>query len=837
MILRIHESHPTLAEAIPHVLKRLGSPAIKTNTYTDVINAVINKSDGTGLPDSHLRQKNPISRNWSGLIIAESVLASLVLLWNLIFIFGRKLRKLVRRKCTPDGDSGSLYRAMVANAQCGLCLIAEEDGSVILQNERMKIYSDGTSALSDRILALCRPIEKDNNSSVSQALGEHDLVVINVAGERRQVMANIIRTRDEGRSLLWCSFFEVTAQKGREQGVLDAHIAADAVNQNAVLANVSHEIRTPLNGILGNLELLDRTQMSDLQRDRLRTVTSSSRALLDIINNILDFSKTESGHFSLEHISFDLPETVEDVISLFAPIVDSKRLLVSYRIAPHFPRHYVGDPTRFRQIVLNLLSNAIKFTDKGSISIELTTEITTQSRYAVLRIADTGIGIAPDLRTELFKPYVQLDPSVSRGLGGTGLGLALSTRLVNFMGGVIDVHGNGDAGSIFTIRVPLRVDLSKPVSLNALSNGEMKRLTVLCAIPDQCENLLACLREWGITPVIITHPKDVALTGVPLLLFGSRRSWSVNDEDRAGLLAGCIVDVSENGPRQPIFHFGRSVRILVSCYSSIGLHEAIEHSFAPHKFIPTVSESAEGGCNLLSTSKCQPLAESAVRVLVVEDHPVSLALIGDQLSLLGYAVTLAASAVDALQLFSNDNFDIVLTDLRMPTLDGFMLAKILREQGAVIPIIALTAYVLPEERQRCEKAGFDDIWIKPLSIEKIDPMLSKQLAPREFSIRDVVMNREKSNLTNERVAMLEEASLASINQIFSALATNQPEMMHTSLHSLAGAFAICNEQLIVDTCRDLERDCKSKLLMDLRNRVEMLEAQIFDAIKRLSSKV
>ena len=761
--------------------------------------------------------------------IVIGTLLLLILLWSCIFVYDRKVLRPLLLSVQHVFDSEKLYRLMVDSAPGGLCLLAEDDSKVLLQNHEMHMYHNEATPLAPRFLGIGRLVKADD-LTCTQPLGEHDLIAIDRDGKSHHLMVNILRTRHVGRPLLLCIFVEITARKLMEKKLLDARNAADTANakKSTILANVSHEIRTPLNGIVGNLELLSHTAMTKLQHDRLNIIVNSSRALFDIINDILDFSKIEAGRMSLELISFDLAETVEQAILLFAPLSEKKGLELFYYIHPLLPRYYIGDPIRLRQVVLNLLSNAVKFTKRGSISVVLMIE----NGDVVLRVVDTGIGISLVRQRELFQPYVQADLSVSRLFGGTGLGLALCDRLIDLMNGKIAISSQEGKGTTVTAKMSLRTDALRPALLPPLSGESMRKVTVVCTTPEWREQLVAVMCAWGIVPMMITHPNELTLVGVPLLLFGRQRHWDLIDEERAGLLAGCIIDVLQDGPRRPIVHPGRIARIVVSCYSTTGLHEAIRRALDTAILIPVTSELA---IQVGSTDEPRPLITPSVRVLAVEDHPFNLALVGDQLSLLGYKVTLAASVVDALQLFRPGDFDIILTDLNMPELDGYMLAKILRQQNVLLPIIALTAHAMVEKHARCEQAGINDILVKPVSLNRLDCMIRKHLTGTILPLPDTIFFKHELKLTKEKISVLQLSSMTSLKLIFSGFTNNQAQTMQEQLHSLAGAFAVCGELSIVNTCRALKSECILPLSADLRSRLDILQNDIVEAITRLAA--
>jgi len=758
------------------------------------------------------------------LMYIASTLLLLGLLWALIYFYLQKILNPLLFRSQRVFDSENLNRTIIATAPYGLCLVSVRSGKILLQNELMRVYDKGDESLSQRFLTLAHDAPVLKNAKIDI----HELTVTVDNNERRHLLVNLVPTSYLSEQYLLCSFSDITERKQLEFSLREARAAADAANQakSSFLAMISHEIRTPLNGILGNLELLSYSPLTELQQDRLKTITNSSRSLLDIINDVLDFSKIEARQMQLEKIQFDVIDLIEQVLSIFLPMADDKELDLYYYLGCGFPRYHIGDPTRFRQIVVNLLSNAIKFTAKGKIIVALEIDPAQDhgKAWMLLRVSDTGIGIPMCQRQEIFRPFMQADVSVTREYGGTGLGLSLCQQLTHLMDGVIEMESESNCGTIFTVKLPLY----------AVEGGELKaallqqtEIGVLCESEEWRVHLIVQLQAWGMQVKLLNEPQEWNKDGGVLLLFGATRFWSVMAEEKAIARNVQLVDARENGPRFPIL---QGNRILVSCYSIDGLQRAL--LMAGGDTHPTsTTEVSEVAVYQSATAN---VAEKTAQILVVEDHPVNRELIGEQLRLLGYVVSLAGSADEALQLFFCGEYDLVFTDLSMPGIDGYLLARILRQQGASLPIIAITASAIADERQRCRDAGIDEILLKPMSLQEIDLMVRRYFFVSHSHAPGASTGQKKIPLSKQLLIELECSSETSLAQIRTASMSQCRDLVLQHLHSIKGAFAMQQQVQVVNACRELERECAVVVPANFLDRVEIFQTLIRRILKEMA---
>ena len=497
---------------------------------------------------------------------------------------------------------------------------------------------------------------------------------------------------------------------------LQAAAAAAGRVKALFLANMSHELRTPMNGVLGMADLLSDTALTSEQREYIDVLTSSARSLLRVVDDILDYSEIEAGKLALDQAPFHLHRCIGDTLRLMAPAGRAKGLeLVGY-VDPALPESVNGDLARLRQVVSNLTANAIKFTPAGEVTVELAAanDAPRDGRlhlHGVVR--DTGVGIPAERQHAIFGAFEQADGSSTRRFGGTGLGLTISQRLVEMMGGRLWVESTPGRGSAF--HFTLAVDAAAgPPSLCDAYRGRLFGAHALVAVDHSAARYAIgqTLDRCGMPATLVDTSEvlrrlrardpriDVVLLGMPA---------------RGADVAALVADIRTASPAVPVL-------LLASPQESARSSDLPIHAFlatpvpAPALLTAVAAALVPAGPDGIVRPKARRDRFRGMRVLVAEDNPINQQVITLMLEGWGAAVTLAPSGRDTLAALDRDRFDLVLMDVQMPDGDGFETTALIRAREAGrhtrVPIIALTAQ--REDRTRCLQCGMDDYLAKPV---------------------------------------------------------------------------------------------------------------------------
>jgi len=534
---------------------------------------------------------------------------------------------------------------------------------------------------------------------------------------------------------------DISEQVRAERALVEAREAAEASSRakSAFLANMSHEIRTPMNSVIGLTDLLSDLNPTPRQREYLEMIRVSGSTLLNLINDILDLSKIEAGQMELDPIATDLPRLAEEVTGLIAFAAQRAGLELICRLAPGVPERALLDPGRLRQVLTNLLNNAVKFTQHGHVYLNIE-PVGGRDGAVDLRfeVSDTGIGIPADALGRIFEKFTQAEAGTTRRFGGTGLGLAISQQLVGLMGGAITVRSAPGEGSTFSFTLPVPVLAAMPAPAPATDPA---RVLVVTPHPLRGEVLLEKIRLLGHRARVVTgglealdaavgeepspegpfthilYDRPAGTQPLPDLRSVLRRP-ARGPAPRAVLLSPLIGHVPD---AQLAAHgFDCTLSKPVTC---AGLTALLAGGT-----LPVACGGEDDPCPPQPSPAHDDAAAGATRVLLAEDNPINQKVAVAMLRLLGCRVEVAVNGVEAVAMAGAGRFDLVLMDCQMPTMDGYEATRRIRElpgAAGALPIIAMTANALSDDRKACLAYGMDDFLGKPVTRAMLAEMLGK----------------------------------------------------------------------------------------------------------------
>jgi PAS domain S-box-containing protein len=773
-------------------------------------------------------------------------------------------------------QSDARFRKLVQSSLIGV-FVARLDGRVLDANEEflhMLGYTrDDLASGRLRWDAITPPDHKGNDDKALAQLRATGTCLpwekeyFHKDGRRVPVLVGVTMLEGSETECI-CSVVDISHQKHTEQELKAAKEAADAASQakSQFLANMSHEVRTPMNAIIGMTELVLNTPLAPKQAEYLKMVMQSGESLLGVINDVLDFSKVESGHVELEHLPFSLRDCVGDAVKSLALRAHDKKIELALDVDTAVPDWLEGDPGRLRQVVINLVNNAIKFTPQGEVVVDVSVKSQLNGSVELLFcVADTGIGIPPDKLEAVFEAFEQADTSTTRHYGGTGLGLAIVRRYVELMEGRAWAESEVGRGSKFFFTARLALCRQPPPDRTMPKRGALRGTRVL-VVDDNATNrriVEEVLTNWELLPASCASAGEA----IDLLRTGFRQGRPfellLSDVHMPGEDGFALIEQVRRDPALSDL----TVILLTSSDQSEDAIRSEQLRVAERLMKPIKqSELFDAIVAALGISQPEPEAGQAptpatptarpLRILLAEDSEVNQRLAIGLLERHGHRLTVASNGREACDELARGTFDVVLMDVQMPELDGLEATRLIRERerqaGGHVPIIAMTAHALKGDRERCIEAGMDEYVSKPIRerqlLAALQGVLGGQNAPLPADPAEELVAPDPDVIDwNEALAICagDHALLRDIvgafleehprrlDEIRRAIDTADFELLNRAAHTIKGSMRYFSASAVFDRAFALEQLGASRTLDGAEELLGLLKQELARLVPHL----
>ncbi|KAF0866510.1 hybrid sensor histidine kinase/response regulator [Pseudomonas sp. LD120] len=743
---------------------------------------------------------------WALLSLLGLALSAVACGWAASRWYRKKVVEPAQRAYQSLAESEAFSRALIDAAPSGMCILRRENLQLLLENHQARQWQCGAGLLP---LLEQTPNLIDSRNSCLEIDGRH-------------LQVTFVPTRYQGQEVVLCAFNDITQHVEEDQVLEQAQRSANAASEakTLFLATMSHEIRTPLYGLLGTLELLGLTPLDPRQKDYLHTLQRSSSTLFQLISDVLDVSKIESGQMTIESVKFCPLDMVEEALRAYAALAERRGLLLYACIDPNLPDLMLGDAMRIRQILNNLLSNAIKFTDSGRVVLRVRVpELSAQQASIEWQVTDTGIGISALQQPQLFDPFYQVREASTEA--GAGLGLAICQRLCDMMNGQMQVISEPGLGSSFSFRLTLQRQHGSLSGLHPVPDGPP--VYVRAPVPELTKSTCDWLNRLGVQAYPVPARGDDAPQNTVLIDMLARdnpQPWP--------------------GPRVSAGNHGRNQNHDQPTQWAVDAHNI--------RAIAQAAVLARQGQPLQEAPRdCGTLHPLNLQTLVAEDNPINQAIIKEQLEALGCEVTLAANGEQALEQWQPNQFDIAVTDVNMPIMNGYDLARELRRRDPQLPIIGVTANALREEGNRCLEAGMSAWIVKPMTLQTLRGQLSqlcetppdspapaqpKRVAerPAATQVQPVApaLADERIQVSDKMRALFVSTMREDLQRLEAALSAGAGKTAAERMHSIAGAMGAVQASTLAKACAEMECQLLENTL------VPALESEVRQLMQRLS---
>ncbi len=615
------------------------------------------------------------------------------------------------------------------------------------------------------------------------------------------------------------------------------------------IANMSHEIRTPMNGMIGFTNLLLETELTTLQRNYLNTIQKSTLNLLNLVNNILDFSRLDAGQLRLEYLTFDIRDCIDEIVTLMQPSANAKQLEFVALIDEDVPHKIISDPLRLKQIITNLVSNAIKFTEHGEVIIRITIENKMQSSVKIrISVSDTGIGLTNNDQKLIFSAFQQADNSIARKYGGTGLGLAICKKLIDQMQGKISLESNKGQGSIFWFNFTVEIASADTTLENEMPFKNTNIYLLEPHTPTR-QALKNQLLEWKMNVSEFTELASLIqhLYNKPTTIILCINQQQINNAEAIEILSQ--VKKLFNGPLLVLTNSSDQATLdyFIAEGATLSLTKPIVRTNLYHAFFQMLSPTRHLTTNHSATSN-PSINLIGKKILCVDDNFQNANLLTALLQKSGASIIIAHDGLEAIQFAEKQSFDLILMDLRMPKMDGYESLNHIRtmqNMNSSTPIIALSAHISADEANELIQIGFNDYLTKPIiknSLIKIinkwiyntDPQneIKKPIIDWNLSLK---LANNKSDLAEEMLSLLIQTLPIEFSNIKTAyLNSNYSELLQ-HVHKLHGAVCYCGVPRLKEAIAAFEVSLKQNKLQSVAELFSQFEIEV-NAVQEIAQQ-